>query len=331
MKRFRNILLVCDERSLHDDVIGRAIWLAKANGARITLVDVVDSAPGELSRLFSALPGHSAQDVEYEVVEFHRDRLSQVAAPIKSEGILTSEVVLQGVPFVEIIRKVLRDGHDLVIKGAAGETEGKRLFFASNDLHLLRKCPCPVWMMKRSSQQRYARVLAAVDPMASDDQKDGLDPLIIELSTSMSQVDESQLHVVHVWKLDEEDSFRNSAFARVPKEDVDGMVDERRRQSERGVSTLLLRYPDSGGERQVHFLKGDARREIPAFAEEQQVDLIVMGTVGRTGIKGLIIGNTAEAILNQVQCSVLAVKPAGFRSPVTLEKEEEAVMGLRSA
>ena len=60
MKRFKNILLVCDERSLHDDVIGRAIWLAKANEARITLVDVVDSAPGELSRLFNALPGHSA-------------------------------------------------------------------------------------------------------------------------------------------------------------------------------------------------------------------------------------------------------------------------------
>ena len=166
MKRFKNILLVGDERSLHDDVIGRAIWLAKANGAHITVVDVVDSAPGELSRLFSALPGHSAQDVEYEVIEFHRDRLSQVAAPIQSEGIPTSEVVLQGVPFVEIIRKVLRDGHDLVIKGAAGESEGQRLFFASNDMHLLRKCPCPVWMMKRSEEHRYARVLAAVDPAA---------------------------------------------------------------------------------------------------------------------------------------------------------------------
>lgn len=329
MKRFRNILLVCDERSLHDDVIGRAIWLAKANGARITLVDVVDSAPGELSRLFSALPGHSAQDVEYEVIEFHRARLSQVAAPIRSEGIQTSEVVLQGVPFVEIIRKVLRDGHDLVIKGAAGESEGQRLFFASNDMHLLRKCPCPVWMMKQSDQQRYARVLAAIDPMASDEQKDGLDPLIIELSTSLSQVDDSELHVMHVWKLDEEDSFRNSAFARVPREDVDRMVDERRRQSEHGVSQLLLRYPDKNGTRHIHLMKGEARREIPSFAEAEQVDLIVMGTVGRTGIKGLIIGNTAEAILNQVQCSVLAVKPVGFESPVTLE--QEATLNLKSA
>ncbi len=110
MKRFTNILLVCDEGSLHEALVGRAIWLAKANGASITLVDVVDSAPGELSSLFGAFPGSGAVDVEYEVIEFHRSRLDHIAGPIKAEGVATREVVLQGNPFIEIIRKVLRDG-----------------------------------------------------------------------------------------------------------------------------------------------------------------------------------------------------------------------------
>ncbi|WP_432648854.1 universal stress protein [Methylomarinum roseum] len=44
-----------------------------------------------------------------------------------------------------------------------------------------------------------------------------------------------------------------------------------------------------------------------------------MGTLGQTGISGFLIGNTAEAILDQLQCSVLAIKPPGFRSPVTIE------------
>jgi nucleotide-binding universal stress UspA family protein len=44
-----------------------------------------------------------------------------------------------------------------------------------------------------------------------------------------------------------------------------------------------------------------------------------MGTVARTGINGLLMGNTAEMILTQIDCSVLAVKPQGFVSPVTLE------------
>jgi nucleotide-binding universal stress UspA family protein len=57
---------------------------------------------------------------------------------------------------------------------------------------------------------------------------------------------------------------------------------------------------------------------VPESARESQADLVVMGTVGRTGISGLFIGNTAEAILEQVRCSVLAIKPLGFVSPVKL-------------
>jgi universal stress protein E len=44
-----------------------------------------------------------------------------------------------------------------------------------------------------------------------------------------------------------------------------------------------------------------------------------METVGRTGIPGLLMGNTAETILQQVNCSVLAIKPPGFVTPVTLD------------
>jgi nucleotide-binding universal stress UspA family protein len=45
-----------------------------------------------------------------------------------------------------------------------------------------------------------------------------------------------------------------------------------------------------------------------------------MGTVARIGIPGLLIGNTAETILDQLDCSVLAVKPPGFVSPVALDE-----------
>ena len=64
----------------------------------------------------------------------------------------------------------------------------------------------------------------------------------------------------------------------------------------------------------------DGRRPdvIAEFAKAHHVELIVMGTVARTGIPGLLIGNTAETILQRVDCSVLAVKPDGFVSPVTL-------------
>jgi nucleotide-binding universal stress UspA family protein len=68
----------------------------------------------------------------------------------------------------------------------------------------------------------------------------------------------------------------------------------------------------------LHFIKGDAANVIPQLAYEQHMELIVMGTVGRTGLPGLIIGNTAEEILSQADCSVLTVKPEGFKTPVKL-------------
>ncbi len=332
MKRFKNILLVCDEHSAQEELIGRATALAKANHARVTVVNVIEVAPGELARLYGALPGARANDIAFELVEFHRTRLAQLAAPIRTAGIETSVAVLQGIPFVEIIRKVVRDAHDLVIKAAAGEAEGKSLVFASTDLHLLRKCPCPVWVMKRSNRRHYARILAAVDPDPGDVRKVALNTLIMELATSLSSLEGSELHMSYVWKLEGERTLREWGLARVAKAEVDLLVEARRQRSEKLLHDLSSRFPLGQKERQVHLLKGTAGEAIPRLAEQKQVDLIVMGTVGRTGISGLIIGNTAEAILNQVDCSVLAVKPPGFETPVRLNTKPTGVEpSLRSA
>ena len=69
---------------------------------------------------------------------------------------------------------------------------------------------------------------------------------------------------------------------------------------------------------QLHLLKGDPRHELPRIARELDVELIVMGTLGRIGIPGFFMGNTAETILEQIDCSVLVIKPPGFQSPVSL-------------
>lgn len=66
----------------------------------------------------------------------------------------------------------------------------------------------------------------------------------------------------------------------------------------------------------THLLKGPARTEIPALAKQLEADVILMGTVARTGISGFVMGNTAETILSQIDCSVLAIKPPGFETPV---------------
>ena len=51
---------------------------------------------------------------------------------------------------------------------------------------------------------------------------------------------------------------------------------------------------------------------------EYHIDLLVLGTLGRAGVPGVMIGNTAERLLPEVTCSVLAVKPPGFRCPIPI-------------
>ncbi len=319
MKRFRKILLVYDRESEHDELLARAVSLAKSNEAQLTLIDPLGSEPGELSAVFAALPGARGQEVEHEVLNFHRARLSAIGASITAQGVEVRTLVPQGIAFIEIIREVLRGGHDLVMKGAEGGRADGPQVFGSTDLHLLRKCPCPVWIMKRGVEPSYARILAAIDPDPGNDEKSALDRLILDLATSLSEIDDGELHVVHAWRLAGEESFRYSAFLRSSEAEIDRLLEEEKGRHRSRLDAALEGYRIESRAERIHLLKGDAGRLIPELARDKGAELVVMGTVGRTGLSGYFIGNTAEAILGQVDCSVLAVKPPGFRTPVRLE------------
>jgi nucleotide-binding universal stress UspA family protein len=71
------------------------------------------------------------------------------------------------------------------------------------------------------------------------------------------------------------------------------------------------------------FLEGDPATEIVRFAADAGIDLIVMGTHGRTGLERLLMGSVAEKVMREAPCSVLVVKlPKGV--PAT-ESEVAAV------
>ncbi len=110
------------------------------------------------------------------------------------------------------------------------------------------------------------------------------------------------------------------------EEDVVAYVEEVRQQHKQNLDVLVDEIISKLGRNAIEYLKpkahlpkGSPRKEIPAFADEIEADLVIMGTVARTGISGFFIGNTAESILNQINCSVLAIKPQGFETPVSLE------------
>ena len=68
----------------------------------------------------------------------------------------------------------------------------------------------------------------------------------------------------------------------------------------------------------LHLEEGSAGKVVPELAKKIGAELMVLGTIGRSGISGYLIGNTAENILSQINCSVLAIKPKDFICPIKL-------------
>jgi nucleotide-binding universal stress UspA family protein len=106
----------------------------------------------------------------------------------------------------------------------------------------------------------------------------------------------------------------------VASNELDSFVSDARDLHRRKLAELLQPYPLQELKAQVYMLKGEPGHWIPELASKLGVGLIVMGTVSRSGVAGLLIGNTAERILRQVDCSVLTVKPDGFVTPVRLDE-----------
>ena len=314
MKRFRDILLVADSKTEGERTLKRAVSLAKNNQARLTVVDIVKKMPGDMQRLFRSKHLADIQDI---IIQDRLKQLKHLIAPIKDEGVQVTAKVLLGRPVIEIVREVLRNKHDLVMIAAEGREGLKGMLFGTTTLRLMRKCPCPVWAIKYAKRLRFARILAVVDLVSSDDVRSALNAKIMELASSLAQSKESKLHVIHTWTLYGESILRNRV--RLPNNEVNKIVHETKKMHKLWFGELLKKYAPGIPNKQVHLLKGEAGTLIPELAKKKRIELIVMGTVGRTGITELLIGNTAEKVLLQVNCSVLAVKPDGFISPVKLD------------
>ncbi len=161
----------------------------------------------------------------------------------------------------------------------------------------------------------HAGAEAAVDPIGHTGE--GLNRFIMDLASSLAERENARLHVVHVWRLVGESMLR-SWRGQIPGAKLGSLLKVTERRHRDGLNGLLNDYNMAADDENVHLLKGGAAQIIATNAKELNIDLIVMGTVGRTGVSGLLIGNTAEDVLQTTQASVLTVKPEKFVSPIAL-------------
>jgi universal stress protein E len=229
--------------------------------------------------------------------------LDQVADRFRAIGVSTAVEISDETPWRAIIRRVLRDRIHLVFAGRRNEQSHAPLHLGSVSSHLLRRCPCAVWVAKPECDLAPRRVLAASD----------LSPVgerVIDYAAFIAGRYHAELHVVHAFQL------RRGAEL----EGWTGIEPFLRRERDERARRLTEQVDLAGGapSLSVHAVPGSPAKAILDLNAELKPDLVVMGTVSRGRARSRLVGNTALRVLGKLDGSLLAVKPEDFVCPVAL-------------
>ncbi len=309
MERFRKVLVYVNTHRRNNHALVRAGVLARRTGAALKVVDIVEALPSLPANYIAA-----GEPLGETVAKEKRERLRQAVEPLRVAGIQVETEVLTGSAFVEIVKEVVRHEHDLVFKTA--DRDGSTRIFGSTAGHLIRKCPCPVWIVKPMADYHGPRVLAAIDPLSSAEAANELNSRIVDLARAVAASEGGELHIIHSWRAPYEETLSKSDS--IEKADLDEYVKGIKEKVRTAFNDFINQFGFKLSGRRKHILRGDPGTVIPRFAANKRFDLLVMGTTAQTGDAGVLIGDSAERILGQVECSVLVVKPDAFRSPVQL-------------
>lgn len=320
MKGFRNILVVFSRETDDPQALIAALQIAEHHQAAITLLQILPA----LSQLQLLGKRQTPAEIEQAYLHFYLNKLQKCAEQYSSQALIRCKVVI-GTGFLETIRAVLRNQHDLVIK-TAEPTHWLQRLFGSTDMHLLRKCPCPLWLLKPDAPTNYQSIIAAVELNRHEPHRDEeqLNQQIVEVAASTATLHQSTLSFLHAWQPQDAGivlmwcdypTLAQAEYEQQAFQDQLAALNRFKHQVEVWLEPGGYQYLQPS----FDLLKGDPSQVLAEKIRQVAPDLVVMGTVGRSGIAGLLIGNTAETLLEQLDCAVLAIKPKGFICPITLD------------
>jgi universal stress protein E len=210
------------------------------------------------------------------------------------------------------VRRALGADADLVIAATQAQVPGGRLLLRNTDWELIRHCPMPLLLVK--SQRPYSKpaILVAVDPFHARAKPARLDGELLTVGRDLAQATGGSVYAVHAYMplisnvegpLGEPLMWENSEVEAVHAQRVRSEFD--RLVSKAGIprARRLL-------------MMGDVSGELAAAARRVKASIMVMGAVSRSGVRRLLIGNTAERLLDQLTCDALIIKPHGFKTSV---------------
>lgn len=289
--QMKSILVVVEPDSETQPALDKAAQLARHTGAALELM-IADYNPFlEDGYYFDPL---QAQKMRYEHGEQRMQELEALADPLRSQGLSVSAATAWGnPPHDEIIRRVKETAPDLVMASTRHHNKVARLFLANEDWELVRYCPVPLLLVKARAWPEKPVFVAAVDPDHAHDKPAALDNKIIAVVKALAAVEDGNVHLFHSSWLP-------------PLSGVYPLIADRDSEEDK-LGKLAAR--NDVAEENCHLSDQEIADSLPALVAELKASVVAMGAVSRSRLDRVLIGNTAERLLDHLDCDILVVKP----------------------
>lgn len=289
----RRILIIADRRDRRPDAIARGLSLARKTGAQVLVVGFLYEYLGNLP--LEKRPADLGRLRERLVREHHSWLNDTVRKFLAGKLKLGLEVVWEKDLAGWVIAHVRDRGCTLVIKtGHRSEAWD----YTPTDWRLIRGCPVPLLLVAEKQWRGNRHVLAAVDLGTRLAAKRALNHRVVAAAAELADALGCELHVAYappysavLRDLDVVDPVALTAMGR-----------KRAQAFLRRLARADL-YPVAS-----HVRAGSPPKVLTSIAAQQKIAVTVLGTVGRKGLVGKLVGNTAERILSLLKTDVLVVK-----------------------
>lgn len=310
MTTYNNILVVLDPTSEPQKALNRAVELVRLQGGKLTAFLSVYDFSYEMTTMLS---GDERESMRQAVIKDRELWISEYLAAPRAGGInIDIKVVWHNRPFEAIVHAVLEDSYDLVIKGTHDHDVLKSMIFTPTDWHILRKCPCPVLLVKDHDWPKGGNIIAAVNAGSEQEHHLSLNQRVITKAQQMAAMLSAKTHLVNAFP-----GTPVNIAIEIPEFNPQEYNSTMKHHHTDALTKLATQF-DIAPEHS-HVQEGMPEDVIPAIAKTLDAEMVIIGTIGRTGLSAAIIGNTAEHVIDRLDCDVLAVKPANFVCPLAKE------------
>lgn len=308
MVKYRKILVVIHPEEERQIALERAVKVAELNeGAQLTLLLSIYDFSYEMTAMLSV---DEREEMRHGVIAQRREWLDDILQPYRAKGLdCETKVVWHSRPFECVIQEVLEHRHDLVVKATHHHSFLQTFIFTPTDWHLLRKCPCPVLLVKEGHWQRGGHILAAINCTSDDQDQKVLNDRITQEGIAIAELLGSNLYLVNTYP-----GTPVNVSIELPEFDPNAYNEAIRKHHE----SLLQSHAEHHGIGHLwtRVAEGLPEEVLPDLAEELQATLMIMGCVGRTGLSAALLGNTAEHVVDRLACDILILKPDDYSCPV---------------